>query len=548
MTADRVTVPPASTSSHDRTLARIIDALGAETVTLFVAPAGTDVAVQRIVIDDPTAGPPLELGDVLLAIGTDATSSTAMSALFARAAAAGCAAAVVKFGDAKEPAGAPDRGEVALIGVEPTTSWGEVYTVLEAAIASTQRTESPFEAIPLGDLFAFADATAATLGGSVVINDPFFRILAYSSLGHPVDEVRLHSISARGGDHVWGELLGDDGPRLQRQVWNTRRALRIDQFVDRGLHPRLLIPVRVGGEPLGSISLICDEFAADALPDHLLAETASVAAVHLLHHRGIVEGERRRRSEQLRALLQDRHSPEAVAGWLGTDATSQVCVLAMKAPDDHLAFQQKRERVLNLATLTCQRETQQASALWLDNCIYAVVPVAETAAHDRLRTLADDLVRLSEQALQIRVVVAVGPPMSLGHVTDSRRDAERALRVLATENGARRSATIDDVAARATLLELGDLVREQGRPLLGLLKVLEEHDHGHGTAYTTTVRAYLDSFGDIKATARALQVHSNTVRYRLDRARALSGLNLNDPVERLLATLELQINAPSSNG
>lgn len=542
MTPDRVM----TASIHGCVLASVVDALGADTVKLLVAPTGTDVPVRSIVIDDPVTPPPMTAGDVLLAVGTDAASPAAMSALMARAAAAGCAGVVVQVTDAQEPASSAGEVKVALIGVELTTSWGEIYTILQAVLASMQHTESAFDAIGLGDLFAFADATAATLGGSVVINDPFFRVLAYSSLDHPVDEVRLHSISARGGDRVWDEMLGDDGPRVQRQVWNTRPALRVDQFVDRGLHPRLLIPVRVGGEPLGSISLICAEKAADALPDHLLAETASVAAVHLLHHRGIVEGERRRRGEQLRALLEDRHSPEAVASRLGTGMTSQVCVLAMKSLDDQLALQQKRERVLNLATLTCQREAHQASALWLDNCIYAIVPLGDGITRDRFRILANDLVRLSEQALQVRVITAVGPAVSLGHVTDSKRDAERALRVLAMENGGLRSATIEDVAARATLLDLGDVVRDRDRPLLDSLKVLADHDREHPTAYVATVRAYLDAFGDIKAAARTLKVHTNTVRYRLDRAHTLSGLDLDDSAERLLAMLELKINAYSA--
>jgi DNA-binding PucR family transcriptional regulator len=44
-----------------------------------------------------------------------------------------------------------------------------------------------------------------------------------------------------------------------------------------------------------------------------------------------------------------------------------------------------------------------------------------------------------------------------------------------------------------------------------------------------TVRAVLDSGGNLEATARTLFVHPNTVRYRLKRAAELTGLSATDP-------------------
>jgi DNA-binding PucR family transcriptional regulator len=44
-----------------------------------------------------------------------------------------------------------------------------------------------------------------------------------------------------------------------------------------------------------------------------------------------------------------------------------------------------------------------------------------------------------------------------------------------------------------------------------------------------TVRAVLSSGGNLEASARALFVHPNTVRYRLKRAAELTGLSANDP-------------------
>ena len=55
-----------------------------------------------------------------------------------------------------------------------------------------------------------------------------------------------------------------------------------------------------------------------------------------------------------------------------------------------------------------------------------------------------------------------------------------------------------------------------------------------------TLRAYLDSFGDVAAAARQLHVHPNTVRYRARRIETLLSTSLADPDVRLLFSLGLR--------
>jgi DNA-binding PucR family transcriptional regulator len=56
-----------------------------------------------------------------------------------------------------------------------------------------------------------------------------------------------------------------------------------------------------------------------------------------------------------------------------------------------------------------------------------------------------------------------------------------------------------------------------------------------------TLRTYLDAFGDIAAAAQALQVHPNTVRYRVRRIEKVLSTSLADPEVRLLFSLGLRI-------
>jgi DNA-binding PucR family transcriptional regulator len=75
----------------------------------------------------------------------------------------------------------------------------------------------------------------------------------------------------------------------------------------------------------------------------------------------------------------------------------------------------------------------------------------------------------------------------------------------------------------------------------GKVAALMALDRDQGTAYIETLRAYLDTLGDVVAAAKHVHVHRNTLRYRLRRLSELVGLDLDDPTERLVAELHLRL-------
>ena len=71
---------------------------------------------------------------------------------------------------------------------------------------------------------------------------------------------------------------------------------------------------------------------------------------------------------------------------------------------------------------------------------------------------------------------------------------------------------------------------------------LVAYDAGHGGGtMVETLRAYLDHFGHVPDTARALGVHANSLRHRISRLTEVSGLDLRSPDARLLAQLQLRL-------
>ncbi len=74
-----------------------------------------------------------------------------------------------------------------------------------------------------------------------------------------------------------------------------------------------------------------------------------------------------------------------------------------------------------------------------------------------------------------------------------------------------------------------------------ILAPLVMYDQKQNTNLLETLDAYLSHNEDINDTAQALYVHPNTIRYRLERAAKLTGLNLNTSEHRFQIYLALKI-------
>ena len=140
------------------------------------------------------------------------------------------------------------------------------------------------------------------------------------------------------------------------------------------------------------------------------------------------------------------------------------------------------------------------------------------------------------------VVPAFGPgPVVTGPVVDSLalagescRAAFAALRAAPAWPEAPRPVASDALLAERTLI--GDeLARTQ------LLDEIFRPLAARGDDVLRTVSAWLSCGASIEATARALFVHANTVRYRLARAGEACGRNLNDPRERFVVQTALAV-------
>jgi DNA-binding PucR family transcriptional regulator len=142
----------------------------------------------------------------------------------------------------------------------------------------------------------------------------------------------------------------------------------------------------------------------------------------------------------------------------------------------------------------------------------------------------------SELGLQMRAVIAT-PVAGLSAAAVARVEVDRVLDSAQRHPGAIGEVTTL-VEARTTVLldEIITLIGADDRLTDPRVRALRDQD----PALAETLRAYLDSFGDIATAAQWLHVHPNTVRYRVRRIEQVLATSLTDPDVRLLLSLSLR--------
>lgn len=549
----RAEAAPPPANGERPTLRQVLDNLGPAVGQIIAAPKGLDVPVADPVIYDPLERSAIDRDAIVLAVATPAEGQEARR-LIADAAAAG--AAVVVFKLHNQPSGVAQDAETAgltILAVPDEMSWAHLYSLLTRAMPLPEdRGGVPgIAGVPLGDLFALANAIAAMVGGAVTIEDTKARVLAYSTLeGQEIDEPRQYAILGRQVPDTPGVKA------LYHKLWSSDRVIRFDTVADLDAYPRLAMPMRVADEALGSIWVIEGRIPLGKEAERALAEAARVAALHMIHVRASRDIERRMRGDLVRSLLEGRGSADAIVARMGIDPRESLAVIAFQLQATEQAQEDlHRERLVDLVALYCEAFRRRAASVSIGRTVYAVLPVPASMNAERLVALAQEIVEHAESTLHATLRAAVGSIATGAHeLPRARAEADRVLRVLATHPGERAVATIADVGSRAILLELHEVAREHPDITRGRLESVAGHDAKHRTGYLETLEAYLDAFGDIRNAAERIGVHPNTFRYRLRRLIELFDIKLDDPDDRLVLGLQLRLlrwaapDSPASSG
>lgn len=128
----------------------------------------------------------------------------------------------------------------------------------------------------------------------------------------------------------------------------------------------------------------------------------------------------------------------------------------------------------------------------------------------------------------------------LAGIRQSHQEAKQALIMGRRLSGAGRLTRFEDLGIYRLIFAAEQLpeLRAFHEEALG---ALIEYDCEHGGDLIRTLKAFFDAKGGPKEAASLLDVHRNTVLYRLERIRAITGLDLDDADVRLRLHLALSV-------
>lgn len=98
----------------------------------------------------------------------------------------------------------------------------------------------------------------------------------------------------------------------------------------------------------------------------------------------------------------------------------------------------------------------------------------------------------------------------------------------------------DDLGIYKILLSVSEqkVMKDYEKEVIG---ALEEYDEGNGTDFMDFIRIFIKNGGNIQQVANAMYVHRNTIHYKINRIKEISGLNLSELDDILKVALCLQI-------
>lgn len=518
-------------SSPRSTLRSVVDQLGGLVLGHTASLHQLERPVTGVVIADAEHGAPLSAGCVVLGVGADRTR---IDALVAEAAAVDAAAVVVK----RSPGSSPSTGgAVPVVEVAPDLAWEQLHVFIRTALlqGGAGRPGGP------RTLFDVANAVAVRADGAVVIEDEHLRVVAYSSLDHPIDDARRATIIGRQIPDQYVAEIRQAG--ITTHLEGSPDPVRVD-LADPGMLPRLAIALRSGGRTIGLMWTITDD-EREAEARRVLADAAPDVAGELLRHVTADASLATDRFYAAQQLLDGRSLPN-LRELLAVERAAGYVALAIEpagpgtmTPGDADPV----ERTAQFATVYV--DAYRIPALVAPapvGRVEVVVVLGGATDERRARRLLDELCSRVEATFGFPVLGAMGAVVEDARgIPGSRGDASAVLEVLGADRAARTTASYEEVQSRVALRELLRNVEASehlGRgPVPGLLSSQSKMD----TAVVATVRAVLAHGGDVGRTAAALGVHRNTIRYRIGRFEELTGLDLSDQTDRLVVELQLLV-------
>ena len=377
-----------------------------------------------------------------------------------------------------------------------------VNTELNKSVAALERSNAIHHRLTLaafegGGQQRIADTLHELTGHPVAIEDAYGNLRAWAGAAPPVAAPK-------------------DPPDRRAEL--LRRAERSEQPLRDGAR---LVTVSGHGDRCGLLAL-CDGGAAGPEDEVALQHAARVLEIELLRQQEAAADDRRQRRELVEELLTgaDEEHARTSSQTLGYDLERPHRVLVVSGGATHDADDalfravDRAARNIGLATLTAARGAEVA------------VLVPEDAPTDRSwERLRDDVQRVVRHRCRVGVG---GRCARIADFPRSLRQAQLAVQIQDATNAGPRVAVYEELGVYRLFGELTDLHALEDF-VVEWLGPLIDYDEKKHSELVFTLDRYLAAGGNYEASAQAIGAHRSTLKYRLQRIRDISRLDLSDP-------------------
>ncbi len=368
----------------------------------------------------------------------------------------------------------------------------------------------------------------------------------------PTMDILTAAAPGQTGERAAQDVRGLVHPRLGEVLAAASRARRALRLPGAGTAASVIVAPVLVGDDVPAHLLTVDTGGQGAGEDTRLLLTehaATICGVILSRERVVATAASRVRDDLVEGLLSGRGQDDAETGrWarhLGYDPARQHHVLSVAL--ETRAGPGRGLDLLSRAAATAESflTTRATDAIVSvrDAEVAVVLPAqgqdgtASRAA--RLGTLC--AARLDELFPEVTVTVGIGGPCyGPEQIRHSYAQARRTVETVRRMGRAVRVVAFGDLGIHRLLLQVPDLAELRGfaDEVLGRLSA---DPSGQAHAYLETLACYFRENASPQRAARVLNVHPNTVSYRIHRVERITGLDLSSYRDRLMAQVALEI-------
>lgn len=297
----------------------------------------------------------------------------------------------------------------------------------------------------------------------------------------------------------------------------------------------------------GYLSLIDNTGELSDFDQLILTYGADVCAIELAKTKAIASAVEQARGDWVQMWLSGTPADDDLlttrAQQAGFDATSIYMVVVFRAITKTGASLPLESLISLVRDDLARRQINAAVGQYVD-VIVLLYPLENPLQTQRARQMIEE-VRAQLAARTPSGLVAAGisrPANGLVSLRDSYREARDAMSI-ANELGDQENTTFyGDLKLYQFLLSIKDRNLEQLKRFYDeSLQPLVEHDEKKQGDLIRTLNGFFDANGNLAQAATKLDVHRNTLVYRLERISELTGLNLDDADNRLILHLALKV-------